>query len=329
MHPKVSVIIPTYNSEKYIAQAIESVLQQTESNLEAIVVDDASVDMTVEIVQQYSSDRVKLLIEDCNRGPSYTRNRGIKAAQGEWIALLDSDDWYAPYRLEKLLQVAGAENADFVADDLYLIHDDAKQPWSTRFSIVGGFGSRRICFDAIAQISAVDFVELDLGLVKPIIKRDFLIQHQLGFDENLRYGEDFALFLTSLLHGAKFIIVPTPYYFYRSRSDSLITDYIKSQEQMHQSSVELLKKELVQNNLKVIRSLSKRTANFERSLKMGQSYNRVIVPLKQGNFSIAIFEMVRNPLCFKFYSWQTLRKISYRLRYFMNQIGFKKINSKA
>ena len=309
MNPLVSVIIPTYNSEKYIARAIESVLQQTEPNVEVIVVDDASVDGTLEVVQGYCSYQLKLLVNERNRGPSYTRNRGIKIARGEWIAMLDSDDWYAPDRLEKLLQVAGAENADFIVDDLYLITDGADKPWSTRFAEKLGFGSRPVRFNNITQINAIDFVDLDLGLVKPIIKHSFLLQHQLEFDEELRYGEDFKLYLIGLLNKAKFIVVPQPYYFYCSRSNSLITEHIKCQQQMHDSALPLLQKELVKNTPKLTQSLKKRLSKLDISINTSLSGIRVVKPLKQGKLLIAFTEVLRNPLFFRYVAFEIPRRI--------------------
>ena len=319
MHSKVSVIIPTYNSEKYVAKAIESALQQTYPNVEVIVVDDASQDGTVEVVAGYCCDSVKLIVSDRNRGPSYSRNRGIEAAVGEWIALLDSDDWYAPNRIEKLLQVAHTENADFVVDDLYFISDGAQKPWSTRFSEHWGFGSGKVPINTIRQINAVDFIDLDLGILKPLIKREFLVRHQLEFDEDLRFGEDFNLFLISLLKGAKFIVVPAPYYFYCSRSDSLIHDYIKCQEQMYETSANILQEDLVKSTPKLANSLYKRMVKLDDSIRMGQSYKRVVLLLKKGELSKAIIAMLHNPLCFKFYVWQTLNRLNYRYKTFFAQ----------
>lgn len=324
MHSKVSVIIPTYNSEKYVAKAIESALQQTYPNVEVIVVDDASQDGTVEVVAGYCSDRLKLLVNEINRGPSYSRNRGIEAAKGEWIALLDSDDWFAPNRIEKLLQVAEIENADFVVDDLYFISDGAAKPWSTRFSEHWGFGSGKVPINTIRQINAVDFINLDLGIVKPLIKRDFLVRHGLEFDEDLRFGEDFHLFLISLVKGAKFIVVPTPYYFYCSRANSLIHDYIKCQQQMHQTAANLVE-ELIKSK-PMLTSLHKRMEKLDKSIKMGKSYKRVVLPLKQGELLTAITEMWRNPLCFKFYGWQTLIKLNYRYKTLLSKINNEETN---
>lgn len=295
MRPKVSTIIPTYNSEKYIAKAIKSVLQQTESQVEIIVVDDASVDATVQVVQQYKCDRLQLLVNDCNRGPSYSRNRGIAAARGEWIALLDSDDWFAPERIEKLLQVALTEDADIVADDLYLISDRAEQPWGTRFSAPLGFGWRQAKFQGVAQIDAVDFVELDLGIVKPIFKRSFLIDRNLKYDDDLRYGEDFQFYLKALICGAKFIVNPQPYYFYCSRPGSLITDYLKCQQQMHADIARFLQVDAVKKNFVLARSLIRRHKLVGFHLRISSAYNQLKVLFKNEKLFIAIAKIIINP----------------------------------
>lgn len=321
MHSKVSVIIPTYNSEKYVAKAIESALQQTYPNVEVIVVDDASQDGTVEVVAGYCSDRLKLIVSDRNRGPSYTRNRGIEAAQGEWIALLDSDDWYAPNRLEKLLQVALTKNADFVVDDLYFISDGAAKPWSTRFAQKAGFSSRQMRFEQITQINAVDFIDLDLGLVKPLIKHNFLIQHNFKFDEELRYGEDFQLFVLSLINGARFIVVPEPYYFYCSRPNSLVTDYIKCQEQLYLSTVKTLEIPLINQHTNVKYSLYNRLLKLDKSIKTSRSYNQVMRPLKQGNLSIALAQMIHNPLFFRFVLLEILRRIKLQWNHLSSRLS--------
>ncbi|MBD1906886.1 glycosyltransferase [Funiculus sociatus GB2-A5] len=97
---KFSVIIPTYKVEKYIAAAIESVLAQTYQNFEIIVVNDDSPDRSVEICQQFTDSRIKIVSQK-NRGLAGARNTGIRHAQGDYIALLDGDDLWLPEKLEK------------------------------------------------------------------------------------------------------------------------------------------------------------------------------------------------------------------------------------
>ena len=99
MAGKVSVIIPAYNAEKFIGEAIESVLNQTYKNIEIIVVDDGSKDNTYHIVKQNFGNQVKL-IRKKNGGVSSARNMGVKNAEGEFIAYLDADDYWLPQKLE-------------------------------------------------------------------------------------------------------------------------------------------------------------------------------------------------------------------------------------
>ncbi len=97
---KVSVIIPAYKVEKYIADTIQSVLEQTYKNFELLIVDDGSPDKSVEIGQQFVDPRIKIIRQN-NRGVSAARNTGVSHAQGEYLAFLDGDDLWLPEKLEK------------------------------------------------------------------------------------------------------------------------------------------------------------------------------------------------------------------------------------
>jgi glycosyltransferase involved in cell wall biosynthesis len=99
--PEVSVIIPVYNGEQTIKRALGSVLAQAFSSFEIIVVDDASSDRTVELVAQYSDERLTTIRSAENRGAGAARNKGIAAARGRWVAFLDADDAWKPAKLER------------------------------------------------------------------------------------------------------------------------------------------------------------------------------------------------------------------------------------
>lgn len=104
--PLISIVIPLYNGERFIAQTLESVLAQTYRNIEVIVVDDASTDKGYEIVHDYSTkdSRLRLLLSETNfGGPARPRNIGIEAAQGEFIAFVDADDIWKPHKLQTQL----------------------------------------------------------------------------------------------------------------------------------------------------------------------------------------------------------------------------------
>lgn len=108
----VSIIMPSYNTEQFIAETIRSVLAQTYANWELIIVDDCSTDHTDDVVSEFLGDeRIRYLKNEHNSGAAVSRNRALREARGKWIAFLDSDDLWLPDKLEK--QVAFMENHDY------------------------------------------------------------------------------------------------------------------------------------------------------------------------------------------------------------------------
>jgi glycosyltransferase involved in cell wall biosynthesis len=99
--PKVTVVIPVYNREKYLGIAVDSILSQTFPDFELLVIDDGSNDGSIAVVRSYGDPRIRLVCNDTNLGVSPTRNKGIQLARGEYLAFLDSDDWACPERLAK------------------------------------------------------------------------------------------------------------------------------------------------------------------------------------------------------------------------------------
>lgn len=115
MYGKVSIIMPNYNCEKFIDETINSVLVQTYSDWELLIVDDCSTDNSCEIISRYcqSDERIKLLINKKNSGAAVSRNKALKEASGEWIAFLDSDDLWLPEKLEKQISFMQNNNYGF------------------------------------------------------------------------------------------------------------------------------------------------------------------------------------------------------------------------
>ena len=105
MNDLVSIIMPSYNTEEFIAESIQSVIEQTYSNWELIVVDDCSTDNTDELVASFLTDnRIRYLMNDKNCGAAASRNKALREAKGKWIAFLDSDDLWMPDKLEKQIE---------------------------------------------------------------------------------------------------------------------------------------------------------------------------------------------------------------------------------
>ncbi|HEM6924441.1 TPA: glycosyltransferase family 2 protein [Providencia rettgeri] len=95
--------MPCYNSDKYISESIDSVLNQTYQNLELIIINDSSTDKTLEIIQSYDDSRIKIINSIANEGVAFSRNKGISVSNGTYIAFLDSDDIWEKTKLEKQL----------------------------------------------------------------------------------------------------------------------------------------------------------------------------------------------------------------------------------
>ncbi len=109
----VSIIMPSWNTENYIAKSIQSVIDQTYKNWELIIVDDCSSDHTDEIVASFQDERIIYLKNEQNRGAALTRNKALREAQGEWIAFLDSDDLWEPQKLEYQIRFMKKNNLIF------------------------------------------------------------------------------------------------------------------------------------------------------------------------------------------------------------------------
>ena len=113
----VSIIMPSYNAEKYISAAIESVRKQTYSNWELIIVDDCSKDNTLEIVRGIQDERIRLYQNETNSGAAVSRNKALREARGEWIAFLDADDLWVPEKLDEQIKFMVENGYDFTYTD--------------------------------------------------------------------------------------------------------------------------------------------------------------------------------------------------------------------
>jgi len=208
--PKVSVIIPTYNSARYITAAVESVLAQTFTDYELIVVDDGSTDETRQVLQQYEGKLTYIYQE--NQGRSAARNTGIGAASGDYIAFLDSDDLWLPKKLECQVPILDHHPAVALVYSQLLYIDSRGNPVRFRGKWVYGDDESRI-------IIADRCKDLFLGCVvsgggsNAVVRRSLLDEVGL-FDEALSYPEDWDLWLR-LSRKGPFAYIPEPLGYYR------------------------------------------------------------------------------------------------------------------
>jgi glycosyltransferase involved in cell wall biosynthesis len=180
-HPLISVIIPTYNRQGFLLQAVESVFKQTVADYELIVIDDGSTDGTGEGLKPYEN-RLQYIYRE-NRGVSAARNTGLQAARGDWIAFLDSDDYWLPAKLETQVRFF-AENPQALicqTEEIWIRHGRRVNPHKKHRKFSGDIFSPSL-IRCIVSPSAV------------MIRREFL--NQIGpFDESLPACEDYDLWL--------------------------------------------------------------------------------------------------------------------------------------
>lgn len=218
---EVAVIIPAHNASRTIAQAIASALAEPEVT-EVVVVDDASADDTAAAARAADdgSGRLQVMALTRNVGPAAARNLSIEASSAAWIAILDSDDAFLPGRFRRLF---AHEGWDLAADNIALVPDrlrhdpaalvvpqfadDAQMLSLTRF-IAGNLASGRMGRN-------------ETGLLKPVIARDLLTRTGLRYDESLRLGEDFILYVRLMARGARFLTIRSCGYVAFQRGDSL------------------------------------------------------------------------------------------------------------
>lgn len=290
--PRVSVVTVAYNAERFIAQAIDSVLAQSEPDFEMIVVDNGSMDGTRAIVEDYADrdSRVRLISSGKNFGAGHGRNVGMRAATGVWVAILDADDWYHPDRLETLLDAAERDGVDLVADNQFFIMDGAGRPYR-KLRKDRAAGGHRLTADDILRGDRCGKVG-SLGLLKPVIRRRFLQQHGIEYDESQCLGEDFYLLLNCLRHTPFLRFVATPLYYYRihpmSYSNSLSVEAVRGMRALHERTLGLFD-QLVDPDTAEL--MHRRSRQIDRYV----AYRVLVDPLKRGNLRKCLRRVAANP----------------------------------
>lgn len=221
--PLVSIITPAYNAQRFIAEAISSVIHQSWHNWELLIIDDGSTDDTSQICQSYCEldNRIKL-IRSPNHGVSHARNLGLKAARGKYIGFLDADDYIAPDYISGIVSNLESTGADIVGSTIVYVSEDLSTVICKRFSHYHG-----------QLVSPLSRFDPDVFLAVFYICRADSIR-DVYFDETIPNGEDF-LFLLNLCSKKRIIYYGFEHdgYFYRQTLNSAsrnLPNWAKSQK---------------------------------------------------------------------------------------------------
>lgn len=205
-NPKISVIVPVYNVEQYLPRCIDSILAQTFTDFEILLINDGSTDNSGKICDEYAQkdNRIRVFHKK-NGGVSSARNVGLDNAKGEWLAFIDADDWIDV----NYLIIENYNNAD-VIEKSYIICDELHTIY-TCFAKNIKFNSQEDFFRWYVN-------KRNNALWNKIIKRELTIGHY--FDNNVQMGEDFLFFLSFISQIQKYQYSTIGIYYYFKRSDS-------------------------------------------------------------------------------------------------------------
>jgi len=206
--PAVTVIIPAYQSGRFIEASIASVVAQTTGSWECIVVDDGSTDDTAERVRALAARdaRIRYLAQD-RQGPSAARNEGFHAARGEYVQFLDADDRIAPTKLERQLALLEANpSLDLVYGDAVYFDDDDPGRLRATLGVADRSGLRGV--SGRGETLVATLVRGNIMVVEAPLVRRRLLEAVGGFDEAQRYVEDWDLWLRGARSGASFQFDP-------------------------------------------------------------------------------------------------------------------------
>lgn len=285
MNPKISVIVPVYNVEKYLSRCLKSLLAQTFKDFEIILVDDGSTDRSAKICDVYAKKyEIIKVFHKANRGQGAARNFGVKMAQGEFVNFVDSDDYVNPRYLEILLK--GVENADISVVDFVEVYDGKQIHVIKDFNINIDIYTSENALSQILYQQFHDVAPWGILIPKNIVEKN---PFPVG-----KLFEDYFITYKYYLHVKKvsFIRIPLYYYFIRNnstmtiRDDRFINDLIEAADEVIQGCCK--------NSVLEKAAKCKRFSNYCRLViqpsclkeKYPDHYYRIINTLKRERFSV-------------------------------------------
>lgn len=221
----LSIIVPIYNAEKYIEKCIESILSQTYSDFELILVDDGSTDSSAQICDNYKSDERVKVIHKSNGGATSARKAGIAVALGEYIGFVDADDWIESDMYERLMCEAETHSADIVSCGYFLDKGDSR-------TVIQGIDEKKVVKSASEQqdffrgILSKGFEwtknrNIPPSVCNKVFRKSLLENAYVRIDERIIWDEDTVTVLSTALNSKCIVLIPDALYHYRQNMTSI------------------------------------------------------------------------------------------------------------
>lgn len=214
MNEKVSIIVPVYNGEKCLSECIDSILSQTYTNLEIILVNDGSTDKSLDILNKYANlDKRILVLNQENKGVSAARNLGLEKASGKYVGFIDSDDFYAANAIEEFINTILKEESDIVFWSYCIKYSNSDATVSLPNEL-----DKNVAINLLTSECMMGSVWAKLFCTS-IIK-----ENNLKFDVSIKYAEDLLYLLSYLKYSHKISTIASPLY-YQHASENYLTYY--------------------------------------------------------------------------------------------------------
>lgn len=215
----LSVIVPIYNTQKYLEQCLLSIQKQTYKELQVICIDDGSTDQSGKIADKFASEDKRFqVIHQENKGESVARNRGLEMAKGEYITFVDCDDWIEKEMYKKLIDAIEKENADMSIGSWFLDKEEISTPIKNEERVDIILDNKKL----LRCIYERDRYRAFAYIWDKIYRRELFDETngQLRFDENLSMGADVLILGQLALKAQKSVYTDIPFYHYRQRQQS-------------------------------------------------------------------------------------------------------------
>lgn len=223
---KVSVIIPIYNVEKYLRQCLESIIVQTLQDIEIICVNDGSTDASSKILQEYrfKDERIKIINKE-NTGYGNTMNVGIDAAKGEYIGIVESDDFIKPDMYENLYKLIVKNNCDFVKSDFYNYWTSPEK--TLQHSRMGKYKLNEV----ISTKEDINILKITPSVWSSIYKKDFLDKNNIRFLETPGASyQDTSFHYKTFISAGRLLLTDKAYVYYRQDNEN---SSVKNKEKVY------------------------------------------------------------------------------------------------
>lgn len=288
--PLITVIMPVYNAEKYLEEAIESVLNQTYKNIEFIILNDGSTDRSLEIVQRFQKQdlRVQLINNKKNLKQPKTRNKGLKLAHGKYIANMDADDISLPQRFS--IQVEFMEqNPDIDICGAYA-------------EVIGGDKRSKI-MPPITDADIKDRLPFSCALVHPTVmfRRTSVEKYEIRYNEDFRYAQDFELWSRLVWQGVKFHNISEVLLLYRMSAENISTQHSFEQKKMAQKVVLRNIQRILGDEDLILMTLNEKEKSLiilERDLETLRTFLEVGKKQYSQKFYFELEQYILNQYCF-------------------------------